>query len=268
MRLNQKTMDLIEVREIRVARERRDLHFAAGTHPLGGGTWLFSEPQPHITALVDLNGFGWHAVSSTDDNLIIAATCTIAELSRLPHSPLFLQCANAFLASVKIWNTSTVGGNLCTALPAGPMISLAVALDATLVLWTATGERRMLMADFVLGVQQTALAPGEIVRAIEIPWNTLSSRSGFRKIALSPLGRSAAVVIARVDPSGSTLFTISAATTRPHQIRFDSMPSGYGLHSAISEIDDWYSDPHGAPDWRRAMSLHLAEELRIELGGL
>jgi CO/xanthine dehydrogenase FAD-binding subunit len=260
-------MDLVEVREIRVARNRSDLRFDAGVHPLGGGTWLFSEPQPHVTGLVDLTGFGWESVTFTDESLNIAATCTVAELSRLPHSPLFLQCANAFLASFKIWTVSTVGGNICTALPAGPMISLAVALDATLVLWSADSERRMLMADFVLGVQKTALLPGEILRSIEIPWNTISSRSGFRKIALSPLGRSAAVIIARVDPSGSTLFTISAATTRPHQLRFDSPPSASALADAIFTIDDWYSDPHGAPDWRRAMSALLAEELRIELGG-
>ena len=259
-------MDLVEVRETRIAHTRSDLDFAPGVKPLGGGTWLFSEPQPGVTGLVDLTGFGWESVTTTSESLNIAATCTVAELARLEYSPLFLQCANAFLASFKIWNISTVGGNICTALPAGPMISLAVALDATLVLWTATGERRMLMADFVLGVQQTALRPGEILRTIEIPWNTISSHSGFRTIALSPLGRSAAVIIARADPSGSTLFTISASTTRPHQLRFDSMPTASTLAAAVSSIDDWYSDPHGAPDWRRAMSLLLAEELRVELG--
>ena len=26
---------------------------------LGGGTWLFSEPQPALDTLVDLDGFGW-----------------------------------------------------------------------------------------------------------------------------------------------------------------------------------------------------------------
>ncbi len=49
-------MDLISVRETRVPRTRDELVFAPGERPLGGGTWLFSEPQPGLTGLVDLTG--------------------------------------------------------------------------------------------------------------------------------------------------------------------------------------------------------------------
>jgi hypothetical protein len=35
-------MDLIGVREVRMAADRSDLVFAADEIPLGGGTWLFS----------------------------------------------------------------------------------------------------------------------------------------------------------------------------------------------------------------------------------
>ena len=33
----------------------------------------------------------------------------------------------------------------------------------------------------------------------------------------------------------------------------------------VEAVDDWYDDPHGAPDWRRAMTLRLAEQVREEL---
>lgn len=97
---------------------------------LGGGTYLFSEPQPHLRRLVDLSRMGWVPVQTlTDGSLEIAATCTIAQLSRFGRTldaeaaPLIEQCCRAFLASFKIWNMATVGGNLCNGLPAGPMIS-------------------------------------------------------------------------------------------------------------------------------------------------
>jgi len=268
-------MDLIGVREVRVPRTREDISIAPGEIPLGGGTWLFSEEQPlGITGLVDLTALGWEPVTVTDENLVIAATCTIAEFSRLTahegwHAhPLISQCVNSLLASFKIWNVATVGGNICTSLPAGPMISLASALDAVAVIWTRDNfERRMPIAQFVTGVRTNELAPGEVLRAIEFPLDRLRSRTAFRRIALSPLGRSGTLVIGRLDATGHTVFTITAGTPRPRQLRFDTMPTAGKLAEAVADIVDWYSDPHGSPDWRRAMSGTFAEEIRVELGG-
>jgi CO/xanthine dehydrogenase FAD-binding subunit len=267
-------MDLIGVREVRVPRTRAEIVFAPGERPLGGGTWLFSEEQPGLTGLVDLTALGWEAITHEDSSISIAATCTIAELSRLERSPgwnahpLFLQCANSLLASFKIWNVATVGGNIALALPAGAMTSLAAALDAEAVIWTTNGgDRRVPVVDFVTGVRETVLEPGEVLRAIDIQRRALASRTAFRRIALSPRGRSGTLVIARHDPSGEVVFTVTAGTPRPFQLRFDEVPGAAALSSAVHAIGDWYDDAHGAPDWRRAMSALFAEELRVELGG-
>ncbi|MGD0064976.1 MAG: FAD binding domain-containing protein, partial [Streptosporangiaceae bacterium] len=96
---------------------------------LAGGTWLFSEPQPDLSRLLDLRAFGWPPLRVSRDGLEIGATCTLAELARMraPQwraAPLIGQCCAALLGSFKVWNAATVGGNLCLALPAGPMISL------------------------------------------------------------------------------------------------------------------------------------------------
>ncbi|MCU1406270.1 MAG: FAD-binding molybdopterin dehydrogenase [Glaciihabitans sp.] len=265
-------MDLVGVREVRVPTTRDEVVFAQGEIPLGGGTWLFSEPQPGITGLVDLTALGWDPVTLTHDQLIISATCTIAELSRLPYRdgwqahPLVWQCVNSLLASFKIWNIATVGGNVCTALPAGAMISLMTGLDATALIWMAgAGERRMPVAQFIMGVRQNELAPGEVLRAIEIPLEHLTARTGFRRIALSPLGRTGTLVTARLDHGGETVFTVTGGTTRPRQLRFDDIPDAATLATAVHSINDWYTDPHGAADWREAMSAVFAEEIRQEL---
>ncbi|MET0990766.1 MAG: FAD binding domain-containing protein [Lacisediminihabitans sp.] len=274
------------MRETRVAHSRDDLVFAPGEQPLGGGTWLFSEEQDGLTGLVDLTTMGWTSITETDAAVTIAATCTIADLADLTPAALrsdplaggrdrtvgdaralFWQCANSLLASFKIWNVATVGGNIATALPAGPMTSLASALDATAIVWTADDrELRLPVTDLVTGVRQTALAPGEVLRAIEIPRVSLESHTGFRRIALSPLGRTGTLVIARASAvSPEVVFTVTGGTTRPVQLRFDGLPSAAELERAMLGIDSWYTDPHGAADWRRAMSALFAEELRAEL---
>lgn len=259
-------MDLIGVREVRVAHSRAELSFAPGEVALGGGTWLFSEPQPEVVGMVDLTALGWPPITRDAETLSISATCTVETLRGLPDSPLFLQCADSLLASWKVQHVATVGGNICLALPAGPMTSLLVALDATAVVWSPDGsERRILANAFVTGVRQTVLAHGEVLRAMEVPLSAVRARTAFRRISLTTLGRTGTLVIGRADDSGEFVVTVSGGTTRPHQFRFDELPPGETLAARIDEIDDWYLDAHGTPDWRRAMSLRFANELREEL---
>ena len=258
-------MDLIEVRDVRVARTRADVVFAPGERAMGGGTWLYSEPQPGLTGIVDLTGMGWEPIVRTADNITVAATCTIAMLRELPDSELFLQCADSLLASWKIQQTATVGGNIALALPAGPMTSLAASLDGVALIWTSGGdERRVPVVDFVTGVVQTVLGPGEVLRAIELPTASLH-HTAFRRISRSSMGRTGTLVIGRMDASGETVFTVTGGTTRPRQLRFGEAPSPAAVASGVDSIDDWYDDPHGSPDWRRAMSLRFAEQIRKEL---
>jgi hypothetical protein len=44
---------------------------------------------------------------------------------------------------------------------------------------------------------------------------------------------------------------------------FPRIPEAGELAAAV-EGCAWYDDAHGAPDWRRAMTLRFAEELRTE----
>ena len=262
-----RTMDLIDVREVRVAAGRAELVFGDHEVPLAGGSWLFSEPQPGVEGLVDLTGLGWEpVVEHPDGGLTIAATCTLERLRKLPH-PLFAFAVDALLGSWKIHRFATVGGNICLALPAGPMISLTAALDGVGVIWTADGgERRVPIVSLVTGVRRTDLRHGEVLRAIELPAAAAAARTAVRRISLAELGRSGVFVIAREDADGGFVVTVTAATPRPRQWRFAAIPSAEQLATAIDTgVADWYDDAHGAPDWRRAMSLRFAEECRLEL---
>ena len=207
--------------------------------------------------------------------LEIAATCTIAQLDALATpaewiaAPLIDLCCKAFLASFKIWNTATVGGNLCMSLPAGPMIALTAALDGVCTLWAADGsERQVAVCDFVTGPQHNVLKPGELLRRIDLPAEALRRRTAFRQISLAPVGRSGALLIGTRDASGAFALTITAATPRPMKFEFAALTSAEQMRARIeNEIPPaaWYDDMHGLPAWRRHMSLYFAEEIRREL---
>ena len=268
-------MDLNTVLEVRDAR-RRD-GWRPGDAWLGGGTYLFSEPQPHLRRLIDLSRTGWEPLRVTaEGDLEIAATCTIAQLSRFPKpswwpaGPLFEQCCRAFLASWKIWNMATLGGNLCNSLPAGPMISLTAALDGVCRLLSQSGAvREVPVADFVTGAGRNVLDAGELLRSVTLPARALARRTAFRQASLYGLGRSGALVIGTLDPlDGTFAVTVTASTVRPVQLRLPPAPNAAALREAIEDAvapGEYFDDIHGLPAWRRHLTFRLAEEIRREL---
>ncbi len=270
-------LDLNTIAAIEVPRSRGALTgWRDGDAYLGGGTWLFSEPQVHLRRLIDLAGLGWTPVSVSDAGLEIAATCTIAELNEavLPEAwiaaKLIRQCSRSLLASFKIWNMATVGGNICLALPAGAMTSLTAALDGMATIWMPDGgERRLPVADLVIGANANALRPGEVLRRIDITAEALMRRTAFRQISLTTHGRSGALLIGTLGAAGFSL-TVTASTPRPVQLRFGAVPAAAALADAIEQAIPpaaYFDDMHGRPDWRRHVTLLFAEEIRRELGG-
>jgi len=188
-----------------------------------------------------------------------------------PALYLVRPCCDAFVASFKIWNMSTVGGNICTSLPAGPMTSLCSALDGMATILSPGGNSRTLpVAELVTGDGTNALAPGELLRSVHLPAQALSARTAFRRLSLSNLGRSGVLVIGRQDLDGTFVLTVTASTKRPVQLRFAAadLPGRGELAEALDAAIDsglYHDDIHGLPEWRRDMTYRLAEEVRAEL---
>jgi len=64
------------------------------------------------------------------------------------------------------------------------------------------------------------------------------------------------------------LLTITAATPRPMQLRFDELPSAEELRQAIDvriPPDDYFADMHGSAAYKRHVTYHFAEQIRAEL---
>ena len=121
--------------------------------------------------------------------LRIGAGCTHAQLMTDPliatHAGLIAR-ALADVAHPAIRSRGTFGGSLANADPAAELPACALALGATMVMHGPGGERRVAADRFFTGLFETALAPGELLIAVEIPlvpdaqWNftELARRSG------------------------------------------------------------------------------------------
>ncbi len=111
-----------------------------------------------------------------------AVTWTDAMPALLAHWPHMDELLTRF-ASPPVRNSATVGGNIANGSPIGDSMPAFIALDATIVLRSAAGERSMPLEDFYLAYQKTALAPTEYVAALRIP--RAGARQHFRAYKLS-----------------------------------------------------------------------------------
>ena len=57
----------------------------------------------------------------------------------------------------------------------------------------------------------------------------------------------------------------AAATATPTVLRFAQLPTETDLADAVASAPGYYTDPLGAADWRRAVSIELASRIRAEL---
>lgn len=131
-----------------------------------------------IDRLPELRGIRY-----TEDFVEIGAAHTLTELERelAGTIPLLGKLLPQF-ASRLIRNAATIGGNLGTGSPIGDTPPALLALEAELVLASATGSRVVDLADYFTGYRQTVREPGELIAAIRIPL-PLAPLTSFQKIA-------------------------------------------------------------------------------------
>ncbi|MFJ7959961.1 xanthine dehydrogenase small subunit [Streptomyces sp. NPDC096319] len=113
----------------------------------------------------------------------IGAALTLTEIERRLDGdvPLLAELFPQF-ASRLIRNSATLGGNLGTGSPIGDSPPALLALDASVVLADADGEREVPLSAYFTGYRQSVRRPGELIRAVRVPL-PLSPVVAFHKIA-------------------------------------------------------------------------------------
>jgi CO/xanthine dehydrogenase FAD-binding subunit len=136
--------------------------------PVAGGTDLMvavGAGALRPAALLDLSRVReLRELAGADGRVAVGSAVTFARLAREWPAPLGE--AAATVASVQVRNRATLGGNVCTASPAGDGLTVLAALDADVVAASGDGERRLPWDAFVTGPKRTALRPDELVTAV------------------------------------------------------------------------------------------------------
>jgi len=96
-----------------------------------------------------------------------------------PGSPALREAART-VGSPQIRNAGTIGGNLGTCSPAGDTLPVLAALDATVVLRSRQGERRVRFVDYMSGPKRSVRRPDELVIAAE--WDDAGPAQTFMKV--------------------------------------------------------------------------------------
>ena len=248
---------------------------------LAGGTWLFSELQPDIKTLVDIQSLGWNEIdlinpplSHQGELLAIGATCPLIKLLEHPWLPEytavegFRGAINALSASLKVVNIATVGGNICLALSVGTLAPIMVALDASYEIWNRQGKSRIVAAkDFQLASRQTVLQSGELLRRILIPATNMKWQVDYQRFGIAASDTALAIVTGAYNSVGKKLrLVIGASVAAPVLLEFET-----GLNKNLNympslENVDFIEDAKASAVYRRQITQVLIKQCLKELG--
>jgi aerobic carbon-monoxide dehydrogenase medium subunit len=161
-------------------------------------------------------------------------------------------------------NLGTIGGSLCHADPAGDWGSVMLALDASVVLRSARGEREVAMPEFLVDTFTTALEPDEILTEVRIPQAAGASGGTYLKLERK-VGDFATVAAAvhlslsdgTIERAGIALTAVGPKNLRPTDAEASlagAEPTEAAFAEAgrlAAEASSPVSDVRGSADYKR-----------------
>lgn len=138
--------------------------------------------------LIDINRLpGLDYVRREGDVIAIGALARHADVKGAAlvaeHLPLVAH-AYEWIAHATVRNRGTLCGNLCHADPASEMPALMQVLDATMVIASRAGQRRVPATAFFTGTYETALNTGEMLTEVRIPIPAGGTGWGFEEVSM------------------------------------------------------------------------------------
>jgi carbon-monoxide dehydrogenase medium subunit len=157
-------------------------------------------------------------VRAENGSLVIGATSTHREIESsslvLEHLPA-LAAMERRVANIRVRNVGTLGGNLCFSDPHSDPATFLLALDAE----ADWADRRAPLHEFLVGPYQTALAPGELLRAVRIPLPTPDTHIVHRKLAFHERPAATVTTAVRVQEGTITEARIAVGSVGSRAIR-------------------------------------------------
>lgn len=225
------------------------------------------------TCFLDLSRLGpLRRIRETGDLLSIGALATYTDIirSRLVRRRLpMLVAAAREVGGVQVQNRGTLGGNIANASPAGDTLPVLAAAEATVVLASADGERRVPFTAFYTGYRASVMRPDELIVAVEVP--PVEGAQWFRKVGTRAAQAISKVVMAAVRADRPRIALGSVAPTVVRLSKTEAALAAGGslddakraLRSEVRPIDDTRS----TAAYRLRVSENLLEQFWRETAG-
>jgi len=215
--------------------------------------------------LVSISGIPTlQGVRAENGRLVIGATSTHREIESsslvLEHLPA-LAAMERRVANIRVRNVGTLGGNLCFSDPHSDPATFLLALDAE----ADWADRRAPLHEFLVGPYQTALAPGELLRAVRIPLPTPDTRIVHHKLAFHERPAATVTTAVRVQDGaiteariavgsvGSRALRAHAAEAQLQGIPAGDLPTIAGAAETAAEMSEPVDDANGSAEYKREL---------------
>ena len=200
------------------------------------------------------------------DVLSIGATAPYAEIirSRLVRRrlPMLVDAARE-IGGPQIQARGTIGGNVVNASPAGDTLPVLAVADATVVLASTSGERRVPITEFYTGYRTSVRRADELVVAVEIP--AVEGKQWFRKVgtrAAQAISKLVMAGVRRADAAPSLAIGSVAPTVLRLPRTEEALGSGISIAEAkrvmVEEIHP-IDDVRSTAEYRRQVAANLLE---------
>jgi len=155
-------------------------------------------------------------VETSSQHIAIGATVTHADIEDGSFEDVscgMLPFVAHGIAYRAVRNRGTVGGSLAHSDPAADWISTMVALDATIIVRSATEQTRCIAAaDFIAGAFTSALGASELITGIELRRFSPGARWGYYKVCRKTGEFAKAIGICVMDESAGAFKVVAGAT--------------------------------------------------------
>lgn len=186
--------------------------FGMDARVLAGGQSLVPIMNLRImqpAALIDLNRCeALDYIELRDGHIAIGAMVRQMDAMNSPvvrqHCPLVSQ-ALELAGPVAVRNRATVGGTLAHADRVAELPSVAVALDAVMVIQGSAGSREVGAADFFFGDLTTAVEPGEFLSEVRFPVCAADAYTSFQEVSVRQEGVAVVGLAAYLERKGATI---------------------------------------------------------------
>jgi aerobic carbon-monoxide dehydrogenase medium subunit len=252
-------------------------HDPDDTHLIAGGTSLMLlmqlglvEPK-RVIALRRVPGLD--GIERTPNGgLRIGALATHRQLETSPEVAAFcpaLKKTFADVATVRIRNQGTVGGNIAHADPAQDPPPMLIALGAEAIVSSRSGERSVPLDEFFLGYLTTVMQPAEVLTHIELPPLPQGTKATYEKflprtqddyatisvaatLRLSADGRCEDVRVALGSAAGTPVHARAVEDALRGESPTDSRIAEAA--ALVLELVDPPDDARGSADYKRRMA--------------